>query len=98
MAVRWLLWLSLLAACCLPACLPTELTDAQLVNWCAADKDCAAKDTYACLQATCVANQCAATGSVVTPHTACHTAACATGCICSAPKDAPGKPGVCFSP
>lgn len=97
MTARSWLWMAA-ASVALCGCLPDELSDAQLVGWCKVDADCAAKDEYACLQAKCTANQCVPTGSVVTPHTACHTSTCSGACVCSAPKDKPGKPGVCFDP
>ena len=81
------------------SCLPEELTDAQLKNWCRADHECANRDAYACLVASCVANQCTPTGQPISPKTACKTTTCIANCVCSGPKDAKvGKAGVCIQP
>jgi len=95
---RWRRWSIVILGLWASGCLPDELSDTQLANWCTTDADCRAKDPFKCLIAQCTANQCAATGGVVVPHTPCTTRTCSGSCICSGPKDKPGRPGVCFDP
>lgn len=90
-----LLFLLLLLVTCTTACLPEELSDAQLAGYCKLPGDCASYPEFACYQATCSAqNQCVK-GDFKGPGAPCHTSACATDCFCSGPANKAVSIGSC---
>lgn len=76
-------------------CLPEELSDSQLANYCKVPADCANYPAFACFKATCSAeNQCVK-GDFNGPGSPCQTSACTTNCVCSGPANKSVPIGTC---
>ncbi|MBM4342115.1 MAG: hypothetical protein FJ100_01875 [Deltaproteobacteria bacterium] len=78
----------------LAGCLPVELSDKELADYCASAADCAKKAPHACWDNDCVANQCVHKGTAPKVGVDCSTTTCAVGCKCSGPKSPHGA-GIC---
>ena len=76
-------------------CLPEELDDAQLANYCSVEADCYTKEDFACWVSACKDHQCVRTSTLPIVDDICSTPKCPTDCHCPHKTPAGPLPGTC---